>query len=286
MNKKTSIDLDKFYTTPETAKLCYDVFKAFINENNITPSCYIEPSAGGGSFLDVIEGNKLGFDIAPTREDIIKIDFLNKPVFSLYNIDESVVFIGNPPFGKKSDLAIQFLNKCLKHGIVVGFILPLQFRKWSAQKQIDSRAKLMLDMNIPEKSFLFMNNDYKLRCCFQIWSNTIKGNNLRIKEAPITKHTDFEMWQYNRTEQALKYFDYDWDFAVLRQGYGDYTKKYYTKEECDRKKQWIFFKANTGDAFKKLMGLDFEKLSKKNIGIPGFGKADVVQEYENSLHNH
>ena len=30
---------------------------------------------------------------------------------------------------------------------------------------------------------------------------------------------------------------------------------------------------------KRLLSLDFVKLSKKNIGTPGFGKADVVNEY-------
>ena len=45
------------------------------------------------------------------------------------------------------------------------------------------------------------------------------------------------------------------------------------------KKQWIFFKAKDKETLEKLKSIDFEKLSKKNIGIPGFGKADVVQEF-------
>lgn len=45
------------------------------------------------------------------------------------------------------------------------------------------------------------------------------------------------------------------------------------------KQQWIFFKAKNKEILEKLKQLDFTKLSKKNIGIPGFGKADVVQEF-------
>ena len=92
-------------------------------------------------------------------------------------------------------------------------------------------------------------------------------------------HPDFDMYQYNRTEQAKKFFDYEWDFAVPRQGYLDYATKEFSKNDCDMKQQWIFFKAKNMKTLERLKKLDFDKLSKKNIGIPGFGKADVVQEY-------
>lgn len=87
------------------------------------------------------------------------------------------------------------------------------------------------------------------------------------------------MYQYNRTEQTKKFFDYEWDFAVPRQGYLDYSIKALSKSECDMKQQWIFFKAKNKETLDKLKKLDFVKLSRKNIGIPGFGKADVVQEF-------
>ena len=86
-------------------------------------------------------------------------------------------------------------------------------------------------------------------------------------------------YERHRTTEAEKFFDVDWDFAVPRQGYQDYTFKAFHKDECDRKKQWIFFKAHSEDALERLLALDFQKLSLLNTGIPGFGKADVVEAY-------
>ena len=81
---------------------------------------------------------------------------------------------------------------------------------------------------------------------------------------------------------AEKYFDYDWDFCVLRQGYGDFNEKF-TKDDTvnlSRKKQWIFFKANSEDVLSNLSSMDFNKLSELNTSTKGFGKYDVIKQYK------
>lgn len=102
------------------------------------------------------------------------------------------------------------------------------------------------------------------------------------EHAPITAHRDFEMWQYNNTRQAEKYFDYEkypWDFAVLRQGYGDYKTLKYPGDDFDKHKQWIFIHAHDENILNILKSIDYEKLSRHNTSVPGFGKADVINEY-------
>lgn len=271
-------NLDKYYTKDEVAIDCLEEFLPLVDNH----TKLIEPSAGGGSFIRaaVAAGREItGFDILPEYDGVIELDFLSNDIKSHVDIN-NVAFIGNPPFGKKGGLAIQFINKCLKYSGTVGFILPLQFRKWSAQKQINVNARLIIDKDLDSESFEFNGKPYKVRCSFQVWSTEHPEKpDLRILLKPAISHPDFEMWQYNRTKAAEKFFDYDWDFAVPRQGFYDYSIKVYNKEECDRKKQWIFFKAKTSTALEKLKALDFEALSKKNSGTPGFGKADVVQEY-------
>ncbi|MDW9459350.1 hypothetical protein GOA57_05170 [Sinorhizobium meliloti] len=281
--------LDKFYTKPSIAKDCYIVFKDILQDAKIEDRnlLFIEPSAGSGAFLDIIQEPKLGFDISPDDPlTIRKNDFLRGNLLEFLNDQErqkQLAFIGNPPFGTKSKLAIAFVNKALEYSNIVGFVVPLQFRKWSVQSKIVQNARLILDKELPENAFQFMGKDYKVRCCFQVWAlESFPGTfpNLRLTEKPAIDHPDFVMYQYNRTEQARKFFDYDWDFAVPRQGYLDYSIRAYSKKECDPKHQWIFFKATDEAALERLRKLDFERLSRKNIGIPGFGKADVVQEYE------
>ena len=179
-------------------------------------------------------------------------------------------------------MAISFLNKAFYYSNIVGFILPISFRKWSVQSNIIPTASLISDLSLPDNSFLFEGKDYSIKCCFQIWTNNIcidKFNDMRVRTKPSVNHKDFVMYQFNRTKEAEKFFDYEWDFAIPRQGFNDYSFKAYRAEDCDRKKQWIFFKAGNSEALNNLLTLDYEKLSRKNSTTPGFGKADVIQEY-------
>jgi len=103
---------------------------------------------------------------------------------------------------------------------------------------------------------------------------------LRITHPPEITHADFTMWQYNSTPDALKFFLEDFDFAVLRQGFGDYHTKLYNEKQCDRRKQRMLVKAKNKTVLKRLMKIEFEALSRRNTIVPGFGKADLVDEYK------
>ncbi|MDD1626879.1 MAG: hypothetical protein LUQ26_05300 [Methylococcaceae bacterium] len=277
--KKQHAELDKYYTKKEVAQECYNHLKTVVSMKNVL---FIEPSAGSGAFLEVIKEPSIGFDLLPTGPNIIKNDFLKGDLLSLLVGRQkrmNRVIIGNPPFGTKSTLAIAFVNKALEYSDTVGFIIPIQFRKWSVQSKINKDALLIMDMELQENAFEFMGKDYNCRCCFQVWSTKNNPINLRIKIKPSIIHPDFIVHQYNRTPMALKYFDMDWDFAVPRQGFNDYSMKAYKSGDCDRRKQWIFFKAKNKEVLNNLLALDFTAISRKNIGIPGFGKADVIGEY-------
>lgn len=284
-------DLDKYYTKDHIAEICVE---AMIRKFpfDLKEYLFIEPSAGSGAFIDAASAKGLsikGFDLLPTRDDIIKNDFLSGNIEDYLSKDERSkkrITIGNPPFGSKSGLAIKFVNRSLEQSDFVGFIIPNQFEKWSVQSKINPNAKLIANIVLPEDSFILLDKTIKLRCVFQIWTLKESDEDLRIKAKPDIKHPDFLLYQYNRTEEAEKFFDYDWDFAVPRQGYNDYTFKAYSKEECDMKKQWIFFKALNQEALEILMSIDFESLSKNNLGTPGFGKADVVKAYKEKAYGY
>ena len=277
MDKNEAKKLDKYYTVPECAEYCYKIFKEFVDRYEKYDTI-VEPSAGCGSFFNLIEGNKVGYDLFPEHPEVIEQDFLKLQDIPYNN----PVFIGNPPFGTKGDLAINFINHCFDFGNIVGFILPLQFRKYSTHKKINPRAKLLLDIDLDPNSFTLCSDDYSIRSSFQIWGiGEFYEENLRIKDKPILQIQEFDMWQYNRTEAAKKYFDYDWDFAVTRQGYYDYSELIFKKEELNPKRQYIFFRARNDEVLNRLLKLDFSTLSQMNSGIPGFGKADVIRMYLN-----
>ncbi|MGL6100446.1 MAG: hypothetical protein ACRC0G_12575 [Fusobacteriaceae bacterium] len=273
--------LDKFYTKPEISKKCWELMNEHLDESY---QYIVEPSAGSGSMLNAITGFETkGFDLMPENDNIIANDFLMGDAVGKECQDKKIAFFGNPPFGKKSDLAVKFINKALELSDIVGFILPNQFKKFSAQKRIIKEAKLIFEIDLPKNSFVLGDDEYDVGCVFQIWSTKESDAvDNRIHTSPSTKHEEFEMYQYNCTKTALKFFDYEWDFAVLRQGYGNFNQKYRVedKSEMSVKKQWIFFKAKNKDVLKKLESLNFNKIAELNTSVKGFGKADVIKFYD------
>lgn len=290
MNAK---EFDQFYTADDVAVSCLEKVretlpKIGINDNEVF---YLEPSAGDGAFLRAIEKVDpsrmracVGCDIDPKRKDILKRDFLHDSISDCLPTGKVVVTIGNPPFGRKGKLASAFINKAFDYSQVVCFVLPIQFNKFSGHNQILPQAKLVFNEPLPENCFVFNGKPYSVRSCFQVWTTReTRMPDLRIRQSPKTRHPDFEMYQYNCTEEAAKFFDkneYPWDFAVPRQGFKDYRMRETNPQALDRRVQWIFFKAKNKKVLSRLKNLDFEALSRKNSTIPGFGKADVVEEYE------
>jgi len=290
VEKNQEKGFDQFYTKDAVAEECLADLVDILDQAsgyNLDGVCFLEPSAGGGAFLRALEKANYkkyyACDIDPKDSKIVKRDFLNGDISSELPGKESVVVIGNPPFGRRARMAAAFINKALEYTDTVAFILPLQFQKYSAQNKLIESARLVFDKTLTPESFVFNGKPYVVRCCFQVWTNRDFGTDIRLRNPPITKHQDFEMWQYNNTREAEKYFDkakYQWDFAIPRQGYKDYSLRVTDPEMMDRHTQWIFFKAKNDEIKRRLLSIDYDKLSHKNISIPGFGKADVITEYE------
>lgn len=285
-------NLDQFYTKPDIADICIkycldnfsDVFHKKIN--------YLEPSAGTGSFIKALEKNKIsrknifGYDLDPRDSNIIKNDYLKEEIkiFKEKDFNKSkIIVIGNPPFGNRSKIAIDFINQSLNYAETVAFILPNQFKKYSAQSKINDKLKLIGQLELPLNAFFTENKkDYKVGCVFQIWT-TVKTTHKdkRIRISPPVTHDDFILYQYNNTKEARWTFDTDWDIAVFCQGYGDYDKIYTQKDKelLSFNKQYIFIKANNKKALSILKKIDYNRLSQDNTTIPGFRKNNLVSEY-------
>lgn len=287
--KEIEKGFDQFYTQDTIAEACFlrmlEVLRENVWQSGNDEIFLLEPSAGDGAFLRAF--SKYGYenyyacDIDPHAAQVKRHDFVSDDLSGELT-HKNIITVGNPPFGKRARLAADFINTALKYSDTIAFVLPLQFQKYSAQNKLDKRLNLVYDEKLPPESFIFEGKPYSVRCCFQVWTTRKVKRDLRLREAPVVAHRDFEMWQYNNTREAEKYFNkslYNWDFAVPRQGFKDYTLKEEDPEKMSRKTQWIFFKANSEEVLERLKKMDFDELSKKNTSIPGFGKADVVQEY-------
>ena len=284
VRKTSGIVFDQYYTKGDIAVSCCRKLLDIFGNDYFNGKTFLEPSAGTGAFVAACrsvfgDASEIEYyDIEPKLNGTIHADFLKTEIGR-----HGFVTIGNPPFGNRSSLAIAFFNKASEISDVVAFIVPVQFEKFGVQKKLDKDFALVFSEKLPANSFENNGREYSVRCVFQIWTRTPgEMEDMRLKKAPATSHPDFEMFLYNNTPEAYKYFDkkkYGWDFAVPRQGYYDYSLRITDEKDLSRKVQYMFFKAEREDVLRKLSSMDFAALSMKNTTTPGFGKADVVREY-------
>lgn len=277
--------LDKFYTK---ADLAQELINKTIDVLGLTgEELFLEPSAGCGNFSKHLK-NVHAFDIKPEASGITQADFLQ---LELDRTD--YITIGNPPFGSRCRLAVDFFEKCAKHSKAIAFVVPVTFLKWSVQSLLNKDFALIYSHQMDENSFTFMGDDYELRCCFQIWvkkSDYPGVKDLRIPSRPSISHSDFKIWQHNATVGSRKYVEEPWEIATWRQGYKDYNNVF-TREDYDYIKeqvyttntQFFYIQPLTDKAREVIKRMDFNKLARRNMSTPGFGKADFVAYYEELL---
>ncbi len=284
--------LDQFYTKPQVAQNCWQTLQPVVHglvQGGLDSAFFVEPSAGDGVFYILLpKTQRVGLDLDPRAKEILKRNFLKCRSHRLIpnGIErEQVVVIGNPPFGKRGHLAVQFVNKAFTIADTVAFIVPVIFAKHFIHKQIEKEAKLIYAQRLDKLSFRTASKpDYSVNTEFQIWTK-LNGNfeNLRLYRAPPIAHPDFVMHQYNNTQAALKMFQKPFDFAVPCQGWQNYARRETRAQDCEKHKQWMLFKANNKKVHHRLFKeMNFAELAQKHTtSVPGFRKGDVVQEYTN-----
>ncbi|MDD9850256.1 MAG: hypothetical protein OXU94_00570 [Gammaproteobacteria bacterium] len=276
--------LDKFYTRPQTAARCYRHALVALGKMGAREALYfIEPSAGAGSFYGLLPAERrAGMDIAPGGSGIRKGDFLKRKRRFFPVENSRVVAIGNPPFGKRGKLAVDFFNAAARFADTVAFIVPVIFRKYFIHKTLDPNFQWVSVLKLPPASFYTPDGrDYNINAEFQVWTRLSTGlKNKRLFTAPPVAHPDFKMHQYNNTREALKVFALPFDFAVPAQGYQDYTRRESNPANCEKHKQWMLFHTASEEVKRNLFDMDYERLAHDNITVtPGFRKNDVVGEY-------
>ena len=199
------VNLDKYYTPIELAKYCIDKAYEIIGKENITE--VIEPSAGCGNFSLQIP-NCIAYDIEPEHESIIKQDFfeINLPY------KEGRLVIGNPPYGHRSNLSLQFFKHGIQMAEYIAFILPAS--------QYNNNYKtyeynLIYSELINHKSFKDL--DKRVKLCFNIYERPSNGLNKRKKY----NFEDFELFEHRKSDNIKRnrpYKNNNYDFRICTWG--------------------------------------------------------------------
>jgi len=163
-----SSEKDQFFTPDNIAKKCWDIFIDIVDVD-LNEYIFIEPSAGDGSFAKILPLNSIAIDIEPRFNNIICNDYLKwKP----NDLDKKYIVFGNPPFGLRGHVALNFINHSYAFADYVAFILPQLFEsdgKGSPRKRVVGynlihSEKITGLFHTPEK------NKVEINGVFQIWS--------------------------------------------------------------------------------------------------------------------
>jgi transcriptional regulator with XRE-family HTH domain len=255
---------DQYFTPRDTAFYCFSKFKNIIEDfENEESYFYIEPSAGSGSFLDVLPNDRtLSFDIEPKDERIIKQDYL----VWVPDDDKKYIVFGNPPFGLRGHLALKFINHSYDFADYVCFILPQLFEsdgKGVPRKRVKGynllhSEKLNTHFIDPD------NNKLKVNCVFQIWSKHNKSDKFDIKNTTnnilkIYSLSDGGTPSSTRNKDMLR----KCDIYIPSTCFGEKNMKWYsTFDDLPSKKGYgIIFLLDKNENINKFKNIEWNKIS-------------------------
>lgn len=267
--------MDQFYTNDDVAKKCFKKLLEFINIEEF--DIFMEPSAGKGSFLKLLpEENRIGLDIDPKNEEIIKMNFFDFKEEK----DKKYCVIGNPPFGRVSSTAIKFFNKASDFSDIIAFIIPRTFKRVSVQNKLNLNFHLVYNEDLPLKPCCFTPK-MSAKCCFQIWEKS-KKDNKRKKAKLTTKHKDWDFLMFGPKDNKNQLTPPEGaDFAM--KAYGSNCGEIITDDlEELRPKSWHWIKAkiDVDKLIENFKELDYS-ISKDTVRQDSIGKQEVVQLYKN-----
>ncbi len=268
--------LDQFYTIPTVAKACIQRIGDRYDWSNW--GLVVEPSAGNGSFLIQIPSEKrIGMDLSPQHPDIIRQDFFE---YTPPQMEEPILVIGNPPFGRNCSLAIKFFQHAVQWADVIAFIVPRTFRRISVHNKLPRSLHLVWDEDIPSEPCSF-DPPMAAKCCFQIWKR-------RLDARPFitlpTTHPDWEFMGFGpNDEQGQPTPPIGADFAIRAYG-GACGEIVETGLENLYPKSWHWISARIDRAIlrDRFQSLDYT-VSQDTARQNSIGKGELVRLYSNSF---
>ena len=244
---KRDVELEQFFTKPEIAKQC-------ISQIDLSKfNRIIEPSAGSGSFSKQIP-NCEAFDLSPMDPSIKQQDFLTWHTTGA----EKILFIGNPPFGRQSSLAIKFINHAAQFANTIAFILPRSFSKESMLSKLNKHLILKEVFELPKDCFFFGDKTFDIPCNFFVFEYSKKER----EEFKKYKTTDFE---FCKKENA--------DFSIRRVGF--YAGKV---EGLDVSESSHYFVKDNNNSIDILRNIKYN-VAVNTVGAKSLSKNEIIKEY-------
>jgi len=253
--------LDQFFTRRDVAADCMSRLLAWTSSRPVD-WLWIEPSAGGGAFLDAMPRPRIGIDVSSVHPEVIKADFLR---WHPGETRRQIAVVGNPPFGKNASLARAFVNHAATFADVVALIVPRTFEKPAFINKLDRRLHLVGQHAVDDNAFEFDGEPYSVPTVFQIWE---RRKTLRELTARVMHHPDFSFVPAS-----------DAHFAFQRVG----ARAGLASVEGLRKspQSHYFLKAREDHRvlLERLRAIDWTPIKTRTAGNPSIGKGELIAAY-------
>ena len=196
--------LDQFFTRSPVAHSCLELLD--LNQFDTI----IEPSAGKGSFYDLLPASKrVAVEIDPR---LARKDWVCGSWYDYQLPPGNHLVVGNPPFGTQNSEAIKFFNHAAQFADTIAFIIPRTWKRVSIQNSIDLHFHLVSSVDL-ESAFEGVKAT-TVKCCFQIWKRQSKP---RKRVRLPTTHSDWKFLAYKSYDGDL-HPPKDADFVILAYG--------------------------------------------------------------------
>jgi len=234
----------------------------------------LEPSAGDGSFSDIVinDGHICrAFDLDPKKDYIEKADFFTILSDNIDTDISAVCCIGNPPFGKNSSLAVKFFNHCATLASTICFVVPKTFKKQSIHNKLNLNFHLKKSIDLPKDSFIFNGRPYNVPCVFQIWQFEEK------KRRVIKSKSECVLFKFVKKNEA--------DFAIRRAGgrAGTAFLEIINLSEESNVFCKVFDKTKIEEIVGLINSIDFTKIANSTAGVRSVSKGEIIRAIERRL---
>ncbi|MDQ1701036.1 MAG: adenine-specific DNA-methyltransferase [Frankiaceae bacterium] len=268
---KRAVEREQFFTGRELARRCVDFADRLLRFE--TFARFVEPSAGDGSFLDLLPADRrIGIDIDPRAPGVVAADFLTwRPPAA----PGRVLTIGNPPFGQRAVLAVDFVEAACVFSDAVAFILPRSFNKYTFANRVPRDFALLGSFDCDE--FRAVDGRPRtVKAVFQVWQ---RGTEPRPLLLPPATHPHFGMRHCHlsrATPAELDRLRGAYEFAVAQVG-SDFAPR--DAHAVTRGSHWFIAPA-VADVRRRFERLDFAFLDGMNTAHKSLSKRDIVAAYQ------
>ena len=157
----------------------------------------------------------MAYDIEPEDDRIKKQDFLELNL----EYKKGRCVIGNPPYGSRNTLSVQFFKKAIKLSDYIVFILPIS-------QYNNNQQMYEFDLIHSEDLGTYTYTDRELNCCLNIYKRLEKG----LNNKPNYKLNDIKIVEYRRGGRTEIPDGYDYAMGAFGAGcvgkQVDYVGKY------------------------------------------------------------